>query len=319
MITGSTNFSTSLRTYGSTNWSGFSGTVALTQGNWDPQQANAAPTHSDLILGGTDANPVNDTAKARFGMYAGRNQTIGALIGGSASYMGNNKTGSASTLTLGNNSDSGTFAGNIGQDATHNDINVVKTGTGTETFSGTDIYSGTTTVNAGTLAVTGALTGGGAVTVNTAGTLAGTGTISGAVTVSGGAINLVDGSAGTLTLSNGLSLASGSLAFEIGSGGASDLINVTGGSVSATGAVAVNITALAGFGAGTYNLISGTSSGLSNLTLGTTPGGAFSYALQSSANGEQLVVTAVPEPVSLAICAAGAVGLLLMRRKSRTL
>ncbi len=317
VITGSANMNTSFRTYGNTNWSGFSGTVALTQGNWDPQQANAAPTESDLILGGTDTNPANDTAKARFGMFAGRNQTIGALIGGSAAYMGNNNTTSVSTLTLGNNGDSGTFAGNIGQDATHNDINVVKTGTGTETFSGTDIYKGTTAINAGTLAVTGSLTGGGAVTVNTGGALGGTGTISGAVSVDGGSINLADGSIGTLTLSNGLTLASGGLAFEIASGGAADLINVTGGSVSATGAVAVNITGLTGFGAGTYDLINGTSSGLSNLTLGTTPGGAFTYALQSSANGEQLVVSAVPEPAPIALIAVGGLGLLLLNRKKR--
>ncbi len=325
IVTGSPNFGTSLRTYGNTNWSRFSRPVALTQGNWDPQQANAAPTNSDLILGGTSANPASDTGTARFGMFGGRNQTIGALIGGSAGYLSNNNTASASTITLGNNGDSGNFAGNIGKQTvgqatgTGAFINVIKVGTGTETFSGTDIYTGATTVNAGTLAITGALTGGGAVTVNTNGALAGTGTISGAVTVSGGAINLVDGSTGTLALSNTLALASGSsLAFEIGSGGASDLINVAG-AISATGPVAVNITGLAGFGTGTYNLISAaSSSGLSNLAIGTTPGGAFSYILQSNAAGEQLVVSAVPEPASLGLVVAlGAMGLLLLRRKAR--
>ena len=323
-ITGSPNFNTSFRTYGNTNWSGFSGAVALTQGNWDPQQANAAPTQSDLILGGTDANPSNDTAKARFGLFGGRNQTIGALIGGSAAYLSNNSSSTATTITIGNNGDSGNFAGNIGRQTagqptgTGVDINVVKSGTGTETFSGTDVYTGATTINSGTLAVTGSLTGGGAVTVNTAGTLTGTGEISGAVTVSGGAINLVDGSTGTLTLGNGLTLSSGSLAFEIASGGASDLINVTGGSVSATGAVAVNITGLAGFGTGTYNLISAaSSSGLSNLVLGTTPGGPFNYSLQSNASGEQLVVSAVPEPATLTLAMISVGALLLLRRKAR--
>ena len=323
VITGSANMNTSFRTYGNTNWSGFSGTVALTQGNWDPQQANAAPANSDLILGGTDTNSTNDTGTARFGLFGGRNQTIGALTGGSASYLSNNSSTTATTLTIGNNNDSGNFAGNIGQHTggqptgTGVNINVVKTGTGTETFSGTDSYTGSTTINAGTLAVTGSLTGGGTVTVNTGGALGGTGTISGAVSVDGGSINLADGSIGTLTLSNGLTLASGGLAFEIASGGAADLINVTGGNVSATGAVAVNITGLTGFRAGTYDLINGTSSGLSNLTLGTTPGGAFTYALQSSANGEQLVVSAVPEPAPIALIAAGGLGLLLLNRKKR--
>jgi autotransporter-associated beta strand protein len=324
IITGSSNFATSFRTYGNTNWSGFSGTVAVAQGNWDPQQANAAPTNSDLILGGTDTNTANDNGRARFGMFGGRNQTIGALIGGSGGYLSNNNATSASTITIGNNGDSGTFAGNIGKQTagqatgTGADINVVKTGTGTETFSGTDVYTGTTSINAGTLAVTGSLTGGGAVTVNTGGTLAGNGSISGAVTLSGGAINLVDGAIGTLSIANNVTLASGDLAFEIGSGNASDLINVTSGTISASGPITVNIAGLAGFGTGTYNLITGTSSGLSNLTLGTTPGGAFNYALQSSAAGEQLVVSSVPEPAPLALLAASAMCLLLMRRKSRT-
>jgi autotransporter-associated beta strand protein len=324
VITGSANMNTSFRTYGNTIWSGFSGTVALTQGNWDPQQANAAPANSDLILGGTDTNSTNDTGTARFGLFGGRNQTIGALTGGSASYLSNNSSTTATTLTIGNNNDSGNFAGNIGQHTggqptgTGVNINVVKTGTGTETFSGTDSYTGSTTINAGTLAVTGSLSGGGLVTVKSGGTLAGTGgIIAGAVALSGGSINLSDSTIGNLTLQNGLTMTSGSLAFEIGSGGASDLIDVTGGSVSATGAVTVNIAGLSGFGAGTYDLISGTSSGLGNLSLGTTPGGAFNYALQSGTNGEQLVVSAVPEPAPIALIAAGGLGLLLLNRKKR--
>ena len=325
VVMGSPNMGTSLRTYSGTNWSGFSGSVALTQGNWDPQTANAAPTNSDLILGGTDAtNVANDTHVARFGLFGGKNQTVGALIGGSGSYLSNNSTTSVTTLTIGNNNDSGTFAGNIGKQTngqptgSGGDINVVKTGTGTETFSGTDVYTGSTTVNAGTLAITGSIDSK-TVTVNSSGTLAGTGSIAGGVTLNGGIINLVDGSTGTLTIGNGLTLSSGQMDFEIGAGGASDLINVTSGSVSATNPITVNITGLSGFGAGTYNLIGGTSSGLGNLALGTTPGGGFGYQLLSSSTGEQLVVTtaAVPEPATFGLVAVGAASLMLVSRRKR--
>jgi hypothetical protein len=140
------------------------------------------------------------------------------------------------------------------------------------------------------------------------------------VTLNGGTINLVDGSIDTLSLGDGLTLTAGQLALEIGPNGTSDLIDVTNGTVSATGSITVNIAGLSGFGTGTYNLITGSSSGLNNLVLGTTPGGAFSYSLVSGSNGEQLVVAATPEPASLGLLgvAAGAI-LLLRRRKSAAL
>ena len=70
---------------------------------------------------------------------------------------------------------------------------------------------------------------------------------------------------------------------------------------------------LSGFGPGTYDLIdfpAGNANWLGNLTLSTTTLSGFTLSLQQTSTAEQLVVTAVPEPSTLALLAAGAVGLL---------
>ena len=84
----------------------------------------------------------------------GFSETINGLItSGTASTctIANNLAATASTLTLGDNDQSGTFGGTI-QDGTGT-VALTKIGAGIETLSGTVSYSGSTTVNGGTLAL----------------------------------------------------------------------------------------------------------------------------------------------------------------------
>ena len=94
-------------------------------------------------------------------------------------------------------------------------------------------------------------------------TLGGTGSIGGGVTVNGNG-HLAPGigpkSVGTLTV-GGLNLSTGSIVdFDLGSTGNSDRTIVDGG--LQFGSITLNISALAGFSAGTYELFSYTSAGL---------------------------------------------------------
>ena len=129
---------------------------------------------------------------------------MGAL-NGTGVIVGNSSGGTATTVTLGNTGNSGSFSGTIA-DGSGNVTSIVKTGAGTQTFSGSNSYSGGTTISAGTLQVTngGALgsgnvaTGGaGALTFDTSGgsynlngtTITGTGTMN----VTGGNTLIVGG------------------------------------------------------------------------------------------------------------------------------
>ena len=274
-----------MRLYGGVTWSGFSGTVTLTEGYIDPQTANVMPTGSDLVLG-------TGSVVSGLGMYgasgATRDQTIGALSGNSLAYIYNNYYTANSTLTLGNTGNSGTFAGTIGKNSGdssttfRSDINITKTGAGTERFTGVNYYGGTTTINNGTLLVNGqhlatvtasgnvaAATGqGGKYQVNSGGVLGGTGTIKPFDTLGGTVmININNGGSlapgdptansgiGTLTIDGSaasasvLILNSGStLSYVLGAGNASStlkLLNAQANDVFFNGNT-INFTDLAG-------------------------------------------------------------------------
>jgi fibronectin-binding autotransporter adhesin len=90
----------------------------------------------------------------------GFNETINGLstIGGlpTVCFIQNNNATTASTLTVGDNNQSGTFGGTIRDNTgTGGTIAIVKIGGGTETFTGTNNYSGSTVVSNGVLALSG--------------------------------------------------------------------------------------------------------------------------------------------------------------------
>ena len=189
---------------------------------------------------------------------------------------------------------------------------LLKTGAGVLYLDNVNTYTGATTVNAGTLRVNGSLASS-AVTVASGATLGGSGTIGGLASFESGAHLGPGNSPGTLTFTGGLTLDSGAiLDFELGT--TSDLIVVSGGVLSSSGTITVNLTDSGGFTAGTYTLIDATGANLSSigatsLDLGTTIAG-YDYSFTQTGNILQLIATAsaVPEPST---CAAllGAVAL----------
>ncbi|HSJ02333.1 MAG TPA: autotransporter-associated beta strand repeat-containing protein, partial [Verrucomicrobium sp.] len=219
----------------------------------------------------------------------------------------------ARTLTLsGSNTGNNIYAGRIinsGADAT----SLTKSEAGTWILTANHTYTGATTISGGRLVLNGSLTGT-AVTVQNGATLAGTGTIgavSGTTGVTlaggalGGAIDLQNGTISSITLQSDAStnlLTLGGTAgnaavlkFDIGAGGTSDQIILNGGKLLVNvGGARVDLNGLAGFGLGTYDLITfgtGQASGLSSLYLGATAGGGFSYSLVQGTNAAQLVVS----------------------------
>ena len=121
-----------------------------------------------------------------------------------------------------------------------------------------------------------------------------------------------------MTLNGQVSLSgSTALVFDLGTTAASDQLQVNG-ALTLDGTLTVN--ALAGFGAGRYDLINYTDQLTNNtLDLGTLPAG-YSYSIDLSRTGEvDLVVTsAVPEPSTWAALLAGGGFLALgLRRRVR--
>jgi fibronectin-binding autotransporter adhesin len=199
---------------------------------------------------------------------------------------------------------------------------VTKLAAGKLTLTGASSYTGGTTVSTGTLLAnntTGSATGTGPVSVSSGATLGGTGFIGGAATINGGAHLAPGASAAPLTV-GGLTLAATSvLDYELGLPGSSDTTVITTAGGLAVNGGTLNITALSGFGAGTYPLLDYATSftgSTSNLTIGSAPVG-FTYSIvdHPATTSIDLVVTAVPEPVGL--LGVGALALLLGRNRRR--
>jgi autotransporter-associated beta strand protein len=173
-----------------------------------------------------------------FDVYDGHDVFVDALTGTGTVTRGHSKAPGdppVSTLTVGVDNGSGTFSGKI----THVSmpLELVKTGSGTQTLTGVNTYQGATIVNAGTLALSGAgdINSTSGITVNgptavfmqnssvastrtftlTRGTLGGTGTINTAIT-SGANATIAPGNRtltvpekGVLTIANAVNLAGG--------------------------------------------------------------------------------------------------------------
>lgn len=242
----------------------------------------------------TDTAVVTVNGTGNFSLGAldlnGFDETIGTLMGSGPVQLNNGlllDPGSATAagiLTVG----TGDYSGAISDAGAGGKL--VKTGPGTLILSGTSSYTGTTTITGGLLRVDGTLSAGGTVSVNSGGTLGGIGTIQRMVAVaSGGAIAPGNG-AGTLTIGNLVLNPGALLNYELGApGGVNDLLQVMG-SLTLDGQL--NITALAGFGVGTYRIINYTGALTDNgLDLGTVPGGYIFTVDASVADQVNLIVT----------------------------
>ena len=278
-----------------------SGSGSLTKTNTGTLTLTAANTYTGdtYINGGT--------------LSVGNSQALGALppsLGSSlyAVHMANGTTLQTTFTTTGDNRQLQLIGGTATLDVTtavsqqrngliYGSGGLIKTGAGTEIFTNANTYSGGTTINAGILQInnsSGSGTGTGTVTVNSSGTLSGlptatgfssAGTISGVVTVNTGGI-LLARSGVTFTL-GGLTLnTSATTNFQIGSPTVSSVINITGtNTFSLAGLSTINLTNAGGLAAGTYQLFNYTGTALTsitNLQLGSTPGGGFTYSLSNN-------------------------------------
>ena len=238
------------------------------------------------------------------GLVFGGTATINGLYGDG---LVRRENSGAATLTIGDNNANGDFGGVIYDFGA---LSLVKTGNGTQILSGENTYTGATTINAGKLQVDGSITS--AVTVNSTGTLGGSGTV-GNVTVNDGGHLAPGSSPGTLNTGTLVLSAASVLDFELASlTGPSDKIAVTG-DLTLDGVL--NVTALTGFQAGQYTLLTYTGSLTDNgLSPGTMPG-AFTYGIDTGTSGS-VILNVIPEPATMAILALGGLGVLMRKRRT---
>ena len=217
---------------------------------------------------------------------AGFNETINGLSStGSGASIIDNSSSTGVTFTVGDNGGAGIFAGDVTKSGS-GAISLSKIGMGAITFSGADLSGfsgGSLDVSAGTLNLAGSPS---------------TALTPGALKVAGGATLSLDNGAGQImSLGAGLlNLGAGTgttfLNLELGSTSAYDRIVTTGAATTAN-SISLNLAAIPGFGAGTYNLIqsgSGLSAGSWNLN--AVPGG-FAYSFNTSDTLVQLIASAV--------------------------
>jgi autotransporter-associated beta strand protein len=206
------------------------------------------------------------------------------------------------------------------------DRNLVKIDEGTLILGADNTYTGTTRVAAGTLLVNGSLHGSSAVTVEDGGTLGGTGTIGGPTSIEAGGTLATGASVGTLTFGSDLTLAGGSIwdwefidatnyDQAVGTGGAKLILPT-----DTTTPITLNILGDAGghwvkwydeftifdgavenFDAGLFDLVNHSD---------------WAHGWQIFSDGQNLVLTAVPEPGALVLLTFGLLAL-LPRRKCR--
>ncbi len=271
------------------DWSGFSGTLNFLTGNWIRELNTVSFGSSNVVW--------NFGSGGLYNKNGGALIYLGAIFGGASSGISGASTATATltTYVIGGVNTNSVFGGTI-SDGGAAATALVFNGPGSLALTGANTYSGNTIVNAGTFfanSATGSATGAGDILVSSGATLAGNGSISGLATLNDGAILAPGNSAGTLKISEGLVLGSGTiLNFELGT--VSDQVIVTN---DLTLAGTLNVTNLAGFGAGSYPLFTyGGALSLGTVTLGTKPAG-YNYSISSNTPGQiNLVVTPITPP-----------------------
>lgn len=256
---------------------------------------------------------------------SGKAEKIGSLSGG----VGTLVTLGAGKLTSGEDGTDTVFGGIISGTG-----GIAKAGGGKWTLSGASTYSGTTEVMNGRLAVNGSLNGTSSVIVTTGGVLGGRGTIT---TGSNGDILIKNGGklapgdfsgqltlllgTGVLDLSEGVNLLdSRALAFFLGTD-ASKVFLGSGTLKIGNGVLEIDdfdFSTGAGYAEGVYTLFDSDSAIVG--TLGThlsSAIGNLSGAISTSPDGEDIILTVVPEPGSAISAFAALSGLLGLRRFSR--
>jgi fibronectin-binding autotransporter adhesin len=193
----------------------------------------------------------------------------GSLSGTSASAFVNGAFGGGATrLWIVNQSVAGTYQGYI-EDSGGRLLALRKSGPATLTMTGASTYSGGTTVSNGTLLVnnvSGSGTGTGTLAVQDGATLGGTGSVGGLATLESGSTLAPGVSPGTLTFTAGMNLDAGSaLTMEMGT--SSDLISVTGGTLTGppSGIVTITVSNSGGLTDIDYTLIDWTGASASDV------------------------------------------------------
>jgi autotransporter-associated beta strand protein len=305
---------------------------------------NTLPTIRFFPTTGTTLNASNATFNLGVGSGQlvnrdGGNYTFGALAGGSSTkLLGSANSGSAATTyTLGGNNTDADFSGIIatGTGGTGAKVNIVKVGTGRQTFSGANTYTGTTTISNGVLALGDSVTDGsinssptidvaaGAVldvsgrgdqtlTLVSAQTLRGNGTINGNLTANSGSTISpadTDGVIGLLTVTNALTLQTGSTTkMDLDATAHTNDVVVVQGTSGVTYAGTLNLNVASGtLAAGqTYKLFTATSyAGAFDAIVPATPGAGLIWNTNNLAVNGTLAVVAPTTPAFGSITVSG--------------
>ncbi|MEN6496181.1 MAG: autotransporter-associated beta strand repeat-containing protein, partial [Thermoguttaceae bacterium] len=301
---------------------------------------NALPTGTTVVLGGAYSLPGgagtlgNALGSGKLAL-AGRNQELAGLLTKGTGLV-NRVVGASATLsTLTLNIASGvnnTYGGFLGwTDANDDNLALIKKGAGTLTLTAANSYANGTIVREGTLLVnntTGSGTGSGSVTVETGATLGGSGTISGQISVAAGG-HLAPGNSPGILHTGNVTLASGAY-FDvelngIAPGSGYDQLDLDG--VINLSDAQLNV--LLGFSPSIgdrftiidndgVERVTGDFAGLNEGSLFSTPFGSQQFLITYlGGDGNDVVLTAVPEPSSL-VLAASLLGLALFyRRRTR--
>ena len=296
----------------STQWIGPAGGLWSTAGNWSGGVPGAGGSACFNTANPSPTLPAGNTPVGAIYIVAGTSLTVtGGAASGNFRIVNSLSADGTFTFTGGSavlrvNQVQTWLVNSTGNTVTwpmSGGARLTKTGTGSVIFSGAgSTHNGGITISAGELRFNGSYANNeGTVTVSSGATLSGSGELQAATTVAAGG-NFTPGAGGTGALATlGLTLNNTStLNFTVGT-------STTRGTV--TGALALdgalNITAGAGFGQGTYTLFTATGAITNNgLTLGTVPGG-FSYDYQVS--GTSVLLKVGPPATAVELVKLGAV------------